>query len=217
MLSLFEWQAHNRTSSASPRVQVRLHFVKLRPPQQRVNSVLSLYSHHQLPLAHSKLSSLYYSPCLLILLSPRIYYIYPLINLSSSFSYPSPPSFNHLCLAMSTSGFAKVTGTTSMSNFDRREVRKRRKELRNSGNTSASTAPANPNATPINTTPAAPPSGPPKRAGLRGVKYAFFPDRAPVPIVPHKNVTAPHQNTVNGQISTGQGGKVTFIIYSACT
>ncbi|KAF8596297.1 hypothetical protein BDV93DRAFT_563505 [Ceratobasidium sp. AG-I] len=115
---------------------------------------------------------------------------------------------------MSTSGFAKVTGTTSMTNFDRREVKKKRKQLRNKKNSPSGIIPANVDST--NVTQAVPPGGPPRRTGLRGKKYAFYPDRAPVPVVPHKDITIPRRNNAVGQADSSQGGNPSLESDSDC-
>jgi hypothetical protein len=68
--------------------------------------------------------------------------------------------------------YARLTQTTSMSFADRHEARRRSRKLAK-GNT-------------IDLRPAPEPPIAPRREGLRGKRYAFPKDGAPMLIVPHK-------------------------------
>lgn len=98
-----------------------------------------------------------------------------------------------------------------MTNYDRRETRKRRKQLRDGIAASSDTTPANADSSNDMPT-SAKGAAQPRREGLRNVKYAYYPDRAPVPVVPHKNVSN-SRNASGGRV----GGKVNSIFYCMLT
>lgn len=65
-----------------------------------------------------------------------------------------------------------------------------------------------------NTTETALPAAPPRREGLRGNKYAYSKDRAPIRVVPRQAVGVHSQNNADGSTSCDQEGKYLFYHYS---
>lgn len=98
-----------------------------------------------------------------------------------------------------------------MTNDERRKAARLYRQIRNGNNALAGSVPTNTSLANVMQT--ALPAALPKREGLRGKKYAFYSDRAPVPVVRREREIIPSQNTTSGQIGGGQGGTKKFNSY----